>query len=54
MPEAPDNEGYQTKSLNDILLEELLAVPYHGQSKEDIMNQHLINLEHHRVAGRIP
>lgn len=54
MPEAPDNEGYQPKSLNDILLEELLAVPYHGQSKEDIINQHLINLEHHRVAGRIP
>jgi endonuclease YncB( thermonuclease family) len=49
-----DVEGFQDRSLNTILLEEMLAVPYYGQSKEDIMNQHLINLEHHRVAGRIP
>lgn len=54
MPEAPDTEGYQPKSLNDILLDELLAVPYHGQSKEDIINQHLINVQHHRAEGRIP
>lgn len=54
MPEAPDTEGYQPRSLNDILLDELLAVPYHGQSKEEIINQHLINVEHHRSEGRIP
>lgn len=54
MPEAPDTEGYQPRSLNDILLDELLAVPYHGQSKEDITNQHLINVQHHRAEGRIP
>ena len=54
MPEAPDTEGYQPRSLNDILLDELLAVPYHGQSKEDIINQHLINVQHHRAEGRIP
>jgi len=53
MLEAPDTEGYQPKSLNDILLDELLAVPYHGQSKEDIINQHLINVEHHKAQGRI-
>jgi len=51
--EAPDTEGYQAKSLNDILVDELLAVPYHGQSKEDVINQHLINVEHHRAEGRI-
>jgi endonuclease YncB( thermonuclease family) len=54
LPEVLDVEGFQDRSLNTILLEEMLAVPYYGQSKEDIMNQHLINLEHHRVAGRIP
>ncbi len=54
MPEAPDTEGYQPRSLNDILLDELLAVPYYGQSKEDIINQHLINVHHHRAEGRIP
>ena len=53
MPEAPDTEGYQPRSLNDILLDELLAVPYHGQSKEDIINQHLINVEHHRSKGNL-
>ena len=54
LPEAPDTEGYQPKSLNDILVDELLAVPYHGQSKEDVINQHLINVQHHRPEGRIP
>ena len=53
MPESVDVEGYQERSLNQILLDELLAVPYHGQSKEDIINQHLINVEHHKAEGRI-
>lgn len=53
MPETVGVEGYQDKSLNQILLDELLAVPYHGQSKEDIINQHLINVEHHKAEGRI-
>lgn len=53
MPETVGSEGYQEKSLNQILLDELLAVPYHGQSKEDIINQHLINVEHHKAEGRI-
>jgi endonuclease YncB( thermonuclease family) len=53
MPETVGVEGYQEKSLNQILLDELLAVPYHGQSKEDIINQHLINVEHHKAEGRI-
>ena len=53
LPEAPDIGGFQDKSLNSILLDELLAVPYHGQSKEDVMNQHLIHVEHHKAQGRI-
>tara|TARA_R100001079_G_scaffold67947_1_gene35623 strand:+ start:120 stop:551 length:432 start_codon:yes stop_codon:yes gene_type:complete len=53
IPETVGTEGYQEKSLNQILLDELLAVPYHGQSKEDIINQHLINVEHHKAEGRI-
>lgn len=53
MPETVGVEGYQKKSLNQILLDELLAVPYHGQSKEDIINQHLINVQHHKSEGRI-
>ncbi len=53
LPEAPDVGGYQDKSLNNILLDELLAVSYHGQSKDDIINQHLINVEHHKSEGRI-
>ena len=53
MPETVGSEGYQEKSLNQILLDEHLAVPYHGQSKEDIINQHLINVEHHKAEGRI-
>jgi len=53
MPETVGVEGYQEKSLNQILLDELLAVSYHGQSKEDIINQHLINVEHHKAEGRI-
>ena len=53
LPEAPDIEGFQERSLNTILLDELLAVPYHGQSKEDIINQHLVNVKHHKGEGRI-
>ena len=53
MPETVGVEGYQEKSLNQILLDELLAVSYYGQSKEDIINQHLINVEHHKAEGRI-
>jgi endonuclease YncB( thermonuclease family) len=52
-PETVGVEGYQEKSLNQILLDELLAVSYYGQSKEDIINQHLINVEHHKAEGRI-
>ena len=54
LPEVPDVEGFQDRSLNNILLDEMLAVPYYGQSKEDVINQHLINVQHHRTEGRIP
>jgi len=53
LPEVPDIEGFQDRSLNTILMDEMLAVPYHGQSKEDIINQHLIHVEHHKAEGRI-
>jgi endonuclease YncB( thermonuclease family) len=53
LPEVPDIEGFQDRSLNNILLDEMLAVQYHGQSKEDIVNQHLINVQHHKTEGRI-
>ena len=53
LPEVPDVEGFQDRSLNTILLDEMLAVQYYGQSKEDIINQHLINVEHHKAEGRI-
>ena len=33
------------KTLTETLIEEHLAVPYHGQSKDDIRSQHLYNRE---------
>lgn len=53
LPEVPDIGGFQDRSLNNILLDEMLAVQYYGQSKEDIINQHLINVQHHKAEGRI-
>ena len=35
--------SYADKSLNDYLVEKHHAVPYLGQSKEDIAEQHLLN-----------
>ena len=35
--------SYADKSLNDYLVEKYHAVPYLGQSKEDIAEQHLLN-----------
>ena len=35
--------SYADKSLNDYLIEKHHAVPYLGQSKEDIAEQHLLN-----------
>lgn len=46
-------EGFQEKTLNQMLLDENLGVRYSGQSKEDIINQHLINVEHHRSQGNL-
>lgn len=36
---------YSDKSLNEYLVEKHHAVPYYGQSKEDIKEQHLANRE---------
>ena len=40
--------------LGDIMIREHLAVAYHGQSKEDIEEQHLKNRELCKSAERIP
>jgi micrococcal nuclease len=36
---------YTDKSLNDYMIEKHHAVPYHGQSKDDIAEEHLKNRE---------
>tara|TARA_R100001509_G_C4807027_1_gene195104 strand:+ start:108 stop:536 length:429 start_codon:yes stop_codon:yes gene_type:complete len=37
--------NFTDKSLNEYLVEKYHAVPYYGQSKEDIQEQHLANRE---------
>ena len=37
--------NYADKSINDYMIEKHHAVAYHGQSKEDIAEQHLANRE---------
>ena len=51
----PNGSGddFQDTRLNEMLLDECLAVQYFGQSKEDIVNQHLIHVEHWKAKGRI-
>ena len=53
LPEVSDTGGFQDRSLNNILLDEMLAVQYYGHAKEDVRNQHLIHVEHHKSQGRI-
>ena len=53
LAKGPGEEGFQEKTLNEMLLDENLGVRYSGQSKEDIINQHLINVEHHRSQGNL-
>ena len=36
---------YADKSINDYMIEKRHAVPYHGQSKEEIQEQHIKNRE---------
>jgi len=40
-------------NLNQLLIEEKLAVPYHGQSKDEIEKQHLENRQILITAGKI-
>lgn len=40
-----DNETDSEMTVNDIMIREHLAVPYYGQSKEEIEEQHLLNRE---------
>jgi hypothetical protein len=37
------------KSINDYMIEKRHAVPYHGQSKEEIQEQHIKNREFHNL-----
>ena len=49
-----EGDGFQTKSLNNMLLDMRLAVEYHGQSKDEVMAQHLENVKYHQELGNIP
>ena len=49
-----EGDGFQTKSLNNMLLDMRLAVEYHGQSKDEVMAQHLENVKSHQDLGNIP
>jgi endonuclease YncB( thermonuclease family) len=49
-----EGDGFQTKSLNKSLLDMRLAVAYMGQSKEEVMAQHLENVKYHQELGNIP
>jgi len=48
-----EGDGFQTRSLNTALLDMRLAVEYHGQSKEEVMAQHLENVKYHQQLGNI-
>ena len=49
-----DNDGHPVYgydiNINNLLVEKHHAVAYHGQSKEDIAEQHLANRKHHNVG----
>jgi micrococcal nuclease len=49
-----EGDGFQTRSLNAALLDMRLAVEYHGQSKAEVMAQHLENVKYHQDLGNIP
>ena len=40
-------------SLNDLLIDQYLAVAYHGQSKSDIYKEHIRCMWWHKTAGNI-
>ena len=44
---------HQEKSINEMLEEERLAVPYWDTSRSDILEQHLNNVEYHRKLGNL-
>tara|TARA_R100001086_G_C11811947_1_gene251778 strand:+ start:508 stop:984 length:477 start_codon:yes stop_codon:yes gene_type:complete len=48
-----EGDGYETKSLNSALLDMHLAVEYHGQSKDEAIEQHLMNVKYHKDRGNI-
>jgi micrococcal nuclease len=41
--------NYADKSINDYMIDKRHAVAYHGQSKEDIQEQHIKNREFHNL-----
>mgnify|MGYP001331455253 CR=1 FL=1 len=48
--------NYADKSVNEYLIEKYHAVAYHGQSKEDIAEQHIENRKHVIIhsGGQLP
>ena len=46
-----EGSGYETKSINQKLLEMRLAVEYMGQSKSDIVIAHNANVAYHQDKG---
>lgn len=40
------HQGLSKKSLNKLLLERKLAVPYHGESKSELLPLHMANYKH--------
>ena len=43
--------NYADKSINEYMVEKHHAAPYHGQSKQDIAEQHLENRKHVDLAS---
>lgn len=48
-----EGDGYETKSVNSALLDMHLAVEYHGQSKDEAIAQHMLNVRYHKERGNI-
>lgn len=40
-------------SLNDLMVAQRLAIPYHGQSKSLVLEQHKMCVAHHKKLGNI-
>ena len=52
-PLVYDNDTDSLRSLCQIMIEKKLAVAYHGQSKDDIESEHLVNREYLYEQGLV-